>query len=509
MAIRSAWWMREPVTTQLDRASRRASSTTHNLHPYRKWPSQAPDGLSFNELERYLHEHPGTHCSIYKLSYSYDAGGNRAKWGRNRKAKSTDELNVFLTEQASHLLLIQKSGICIISSLSAEALQMLGYYLNITPRFFNFPYVISSTGVPVKDFAFFGLQIMEKYSLKSIPTEAQRSSSSPRMIFRNKGGPSKHTWHVTRINVAFIRSTSERPYYHGVIVFDPADQAFVDALLALAVKVEEDLPGLQEHKIGLCDTLTKVFYIIGLVTSANAHSIKPILKQRAEASIALPGAVSLKISQTAAEVLIAGNREQNQKCVEEDLSSEDQLAYTRELHKLVPLFSESRRRIFAAKDVTQQMLDHPFFTSVNAHHSMTAYLQKTMAALDEYKTRSLELSEQTNNLISLIFNIATLQDTRVAVEESRAANILAASIRRVTVLTFIYLPLMLSASIFGMNVFQITEDKSNPSVWIFIVVAAVMMLFTIGVWTMWSRMLDDKQRRRYLRTIINGGKAAA
>ena len=60
-----------------------------------------------------------------------------------------------------------------------------------------------------------------------------------------------------------------------------------------------------------------------------------------------------------------------------------------------------------------------------------------------------------------------------------------------------------------MNVFQITEDKSNPSIWIFIVVAAVMMLFTIGVWTMWSRMLDDKQRRRSLRIIISGGKATA
>ena len=108
---------------------------------------------------------------------------------------------------------------------------MLGYYLNITPRFFNFPYGILNTGVPVTDctllyalsspklfwsahklviVAFFGLQIMEKYSLNNIPTEAQRSSNSPRMIFRNKGGPSKHTWHVTRINVAFIRSTSER-----------------------------------------------------------------------------------------------------------------------------------------------------------------------------------------------------------------------------------------------------------------------------------------------------------
>lgn len=155
---------------------------------------------------------------------------------------------------------------------------------------------------------------------------------------------------------------------------------------------------------------------------------------------------------------------QSQKCVEEDLSFEDQLTYTRELHKLVPLFAESRRRILGAKGAIQQMLDHPFFTVVGAHRSMATYLQKTMAALDNHSTRWLELSEQTNNLISLvcssspkkngmrmaldqmqIFNVTTLQDTRVAVEESRAANVLAASIPCVTVLTFIYLPLMLSA----------------------------------------------------------------
>ena len=93
---------------------------------------------------------------------------------------------------------------------------------------------------------------------------------------------------------------------------------------------------------------------------------------------------------------------QNQKCVEEDLSSEDQLTYTRELHRLVPLLGESRRRILAAKDAIQQMLIHPFFTTVEAQQSMSAYFQKTMASLDDYVTRSLELSEQTNNLISLV-----------------------------------------------------------------------------------------------------------
>ncbi|KAL8796588.1 MAG: hypothetical protein Q9182_007333 [Xanthomendoza sp. 2 TL-2023] len=146
----------------------------------------------------------------------------------------------------------------------------------------------------------------------------------------------------------------------------------------------------------------------------------------------------------------------NQKCVEEDLSSEDQLTYTRELHRLVPLFGESRRRISGAKDAIQQMQDHPFFTTVRAHKSMAAYLQKTTAALDDYNTRSLELSEQTNNLISLIFNIATLQDTRVAVEESRAANVLAASIRRVTIEP------RLNASALSQRVTQKALDISSP-----------------------------------------------
>ena len=64
--------------------------------------------------------------------------------------------------------------------------------------------------------------------------------------------------------------------------------------------------------------------------------------------------------------------------------------------------------------------------------------------LDDHLTRCKELAEQTNVLISLIFNIATLQDTRAAVEESKAANNLSASIRRVTLLAFFYLPLTLS-----------------------------------------------------------------
>ena len=43
---------------------------------------------------------------------------------------------------------------------------------------------------------------------------------------------------------------------------DPADRAIEEALLILASKVDEELPGLDENKLGLASMLTKVFYVI-------------------------------------------------------------------------------------------------------------------------------------------------------------------------------------------------------------------------------------------------------
>jgi hypothetical protein len=94
------------------------------------------------------------------------------------------------------------------------------------------------------------------------------------------------------------------------------------------------------------------------------------------------------------------------------------------------------------------MIEHPFFSSIagyNGRIAIEGYLGKQIMILEDHISRCNELAEQTNVLISLIFNIATLQDTRAAIEESKAANVLAASIRRVTMLTFVYLPLTLAA----------------------------------------------------------------
>lgn len=92
------------------------------------------------------------------------------------------------------------------------------------------------------------------------------------------------------------------------------------------------------------------------------------------------------------------------------------------------------------------MIEHPFFSCIagyNGRVAIESYLGKQIKMFEDHISRCNELAEQTNVLISLIFNIATLQDTRAAVEESKAANASAASIRRITMLTFVYLPLSL------------------------------------------------------------------
>jgi hypothetical protein len=104
--------------------------------------------------------------------------------------------------------------------------------------------------------------------------------------------------------------------------------------------------------------------------------------------------------------------------------------------------------LIAAKDLVAQILEHPFLASIagyNGRIAIEGYLKKQAKTLDDHISQCKELAEQNNVLISLIFNIATLQDTRAAVEESKAANVFAASIRRVTMLTFVYLPLTLTS----------------------------------------------------------------
>jgi hypothetical protein len=134
--------------------------------------------------------------------------------------------------------------------------------------------------------------------------------------------------------------------------------------------------------------------------------------------------------------------------VDDDLTSVQQLQYTRELHELSSLWPHVRRGLVASKELAEQIPSHLVFFYQNNHDGwkeIDAYMRRKVRVIDDQIILCNELADQTSLLISLIFNIATLQDTKAAVEESRAANTLASSIRRVTMLTFIYLPLTLAS----------------------------------------------------------------
>jgi hypothetical protein len=135
--------------------------------------------------------------------------------------------------------------------------------------------------------------------------------------------------------------------------------------------------------------------------------------------------------------------------VDDDLTSVQQLQYTRELHQLSSLWPRVRRGLVASKELAEQIPSHSFFSGPDrrndGHDAIEGYMRRKVRVIDDQIILCNELADQTSLLISLIFNIATLQDTKAAVEESRAANRLASSIGRVTMLTFIYLPLTLAS----------------------------------------------------------------
>ena len=56
-----------------------------------------------------------------------------------------------------------------------------------------------------------------------------------------------------------------------------------------------------------------------------------------------------------------------------------------------------------------------------------------------------------------------------------------------------------------MNVSEITRVKSYLSIWIFVIVAIVLMVLTVGVWTMWSKAFDDDRgHKKGKQNIIDG-----
>ena len=70
----------------------------------------------------------------------------------------------------------------------------------------------------------------------------------------------------------------------------------------------------------------------------------------------------------------------------------------------------------------------------------------------------------------------------------------------VTVLAFIYVPLNLATSIFGMNIYQLNE--SGQSFWVFLITALVAMLVTVSAWYLTEQV--NSYRKWYEANVRNG-----
>ncbi|KAI1749862.1 hypothetical protein F4782DRAFT_532944 [Xylaria castorea] len=107
-----------------------------------------------------------------------------------------------------------------------------------------------------------------------------------------------------------------------------------------------------------------------------------------------------------------------------------------------------------------------------------------------------ELLERSQNTIQLEFNLASILEARKTTSTNR-------SLKRLTWVTFVFLPLLFVASLFGMNV-DILSD--NPSWWWYFPVAGGFILFTFGVWIFFKRFNTlEGSLERYFAWLIGDG----
>ncbi|KAF3105906.1 hypothetical protein TWF102_001810 [Orbilia oligospora] len=256
------------------------------------------------------------------------------------------------------------------------------------------------------DFQFLGL-----YTKAERPFEASRASTSPKFSFSDLKTGVRREWLVSRISL-FAKRRSNDTYY-SLLYLDPVDIGLVGALKTLLLGNEDGIP------------LTKSDHITGVISSV----------------IYMMASVSSQFLQDAEEYL--------QSLTIPDLervpSLQGLMEATRKLHELLDLWREARRRVFAVQTLTRDIVTHPFIVAEGLRESMEVSLRKSRGMF-EYQVDTIDdLIEKTKVHISLIFNIATLYDSRAALEESKAANKFASSVQKITSLTFVYLPIALAA----------------------------------------------------------------
>ncbi|CAG7915948.1 unnamed protein product [Penicillium olsonii] len=120
---------------------------------------------------------------------------------------------------------------------------------------------------------------------------------------------------------------------------------------------------------------------------------------------------------------------------------------------------------------------------------------KFMSDLANTETRITEkflaLKETSGELIELEFNLTSIAEAQKSTTMNR-------SMKRLSWITFIFLPLMFIASLFGMNI-DILE--SNPAWWLYLPFAAGTIILTLSIWILFKTRIGVSSSKLYVSTI--------
>ncbi|KAK8032109.1 hypothetical protein PG990_001843 [Apiospora arundinis] len=100
-------------------------------------------------------------------------------------------------------------------------------------------------------------------------------------------------------------------------------------------------------------------------------------------------------------------------------------------------------------------------------------------AVEAYDTSFNKIGQRIAQLDDTTRDLLHVEFAWVSIREAHLSTSLATSMKRLSWITFVFLPITFTASVFGMNV---NIFKDNPEWWWFVIVSSIVLALTIVVW---------------------------
>ncbi|KAL3428548.1 hypothetical protein BDV09DRAFT_181923 [Aspergillus tetrazonus] len=131
----------------------------------------------------------------------------------------------------------------------------------------------------------------------------------------------------------------------------------------------------------------------------------------------------------------------------------------------------------------------PYLKGTWSDQDRDMFQKEIEKAYARIRKRIARLTQMSQELINLEFSLTSIAEAQKSTSMNR-------SMKRLSWITFVFLPLVFVASLFGMNVNLL---ESNPAWWLYVVFAVGTAAMTISVWIVFKRDpdLEDRLERRF------------